>query len=266
MNKNRMQTLNEWQKVERSTNSWITLEACNKNSQHTVPSSQINRKFWSRCKKKHLEVIPMFQFFKSILLRIISVSVRMNRKQRTLVKTKFQSSLQQLGTGNFLQLSSHRTHLTTQKILCCHTVLPDMQKVIDSIPSTSQEVHVFGGDHATSQFKNKHVMNAIRDIEEVMKKKIYEHFFAAMHWKGVLDGVGAAVKPVATNQVKSGRFVIKSPVDFTSVVQSDNVKIHFMSETEKITAENLWNPTKILDQSRTFQGTFLWKRRWNRGN
>ena len=54
-----------------------------------------------------------------------------------------------------------------------------------------------------------------------------------MHGKGVVDGIGATVKHLASNKVKSGKIQIQSANDFMNSLQTINVKVLHLSEEEK---------------------------------
>ena len=73
------------------------------------------------------------------------------------------------------------------------SVIPYIDKILHFIPDQVKEVHMFS-DNATSQFKNKSIIAAMAVFEKHFHKKFFWHFFAVMHGKGVVDGIGATVK------------------------------------------------------------------------
>lgn len=54
-----------------------------------------------------------------------------------------------------------------------------------------------------------------------------------MHGKGVVDGVGAAVKGLAGKKVKTRKMEIRSSQDFEKALEGSSVTVFSMSEKEK---------------------------------
>ena len=117
-----------------------------------------------------------------------------------------------------------------------NSVVANLQRLLENVPSTVDSIHIFS-DNATSQFKNKVVLGALIPLQKEIGKRLFWHFFAAMHGKGVVDGVGAAIKRSASTKVKSGLVEIKSAIDFVNAVKDGTTKAFLMTEIEKKTTE-----------------------------
>ena len=62
-------------------------------------------------------------------------------------------------------------------------------------------------------------------FEKHFEKKIYWHFFAPMHVKGVVDGIGATVKRTVALRVKSSQFEVKSAADYASALKDLQISV-----------------------------------------
>ena len=82
------------------------------------------------------------------------------------------------------------------------SLLANLEKLLELILSNTLEIHIFS-ENATPQFKNKVEMRAMMHLEIKFNKRVFWHFFAAMHGKGIVDGIGATVKRLASSKVKS---------------------------------------------------------------
>ena len=63
-------------------------------------------------------------------------------------------------------------------------------------------VYLYSGN-ATLQFKNQDKMASIIPLEKNHDFKIFWDYFAALHRKGFVNGVGPAVKQMAGNKVRA---------------------------------------------------------------
>ena len=129
------------------------------------------------------------------------------------------------------------------------SLIANSDKLLEFISFNTQEIHIFS-NNATSLFKNKVVMSAIMHFEKKFNRIIFWHFFAAMHGKGVVDGVGATVKRLATNRVKSGKIGTQSANDFVNAIQDINVKVLYLSEEEKSARNYALKLSQIIQQAK----------------
>ena len=70
------------------------------------------------------------------------------------------------------------------------------------MPAIVKLVHIHS-DNPASLFKNKDTMASIIRLEKKHDIKIFWHYFATMHGKGVVDGVDAVVKRMESNKVRA---------------------------------------------------------------
>ena len=76
-------------------------------------------------------------------------------------------------------------------------------------------------------------------------KRVFWHFFAAAHGKGVVDGVGATVKRLASKKVMSAKIEIQSANDFVNSLQDISVKVLFYQRRKSQRAIVLSNYHKL---------------------
>lgn len=113
-----------------------------------------------------------------------------------------------------------------------NSVIANIDKLCEQLPDSVKILHIHS-DNATSQFKNKDTLASMIQLEKQHSIKICWHFFAAMHGKGVVDGVGAAVKRVASNKTKAETAVIVDAESFANALESSVVKVMYLSDEEK---------------------------------
>lgn len=133
------------------------------------------------------------------------------------------------------------------------SVLSCLDLLFTSIPSSVNEIEIFS-DNAASQFKNKFIFHALMELAEKHNKNVVWNFFAAQHGKGVVDGVGAAVKRLASNKVKSQQIEVTCASDFVKACQNSNVNVIEISEDiiKSNSAQYEW--PKIFKKSKAMRG------------
>ena len=132
------------------------------------------------------------------------------------------------------------------------SVILYIDKILHFIPDQVKEVHMFS-NNATSQFKNKSIMAAMVAFDKHFHKKFFWHF-AAMHLKGLVDGIGATVKQIAPLRVKSSQYEIRSAADFALALQDLQISVIHMSENDKRQQKNELGFNSILSYSRKIKG------------
>ena len=83
--------------------------------------------------------------------------------------------------------------------------------------------------------------------------KIFWHYFAAMHGKGVVDGVGAAVKRMASNKVRAEDAKISNAETFAKFLHSCEVRVWWLSEKGKARRNVDIGLKKIIATSKKFK-------------
>ena len=86
-------------------------------------------------------------------------------------------------------------------------------------------VHIYS-DGASSQFKNRFSLSAIKIIAALFNFKMCWHFFSTSHGKGAADGIGATVKSLAWRLMKSETANINNACTFAKALDGKcNVNI-----------------------------------------
>lgn len=107
-------------------------------------------------------------------------------------------------------------------------VLAYLDEVFDSLPSTVKTVEIWS-DNATSQFKNQFIMEGIKSFQDRRNIIIKWNFYAAMHGKSVVDGIGGAVKRYVKERILGQALSVKSAEDFVNVATSMDIKVLLMN-------------------------------------
>lgn len=100
----------------------------------------------------------------------------------------------------------------------------------DSSDCTSQDevTEIIYSDGPSSEFKNKYMVKLLRLLSEKYNKNFIWKYFATLHGKGVVDGIGGSAKSlVRTKTLSQGDngVVVQSSVDFAKLAD------HLMSAT-----------------------------------
>lgn len=111
-----------------------------------------------------------------------------------------------------------------------------LDEIIEKLPPTVKEIDVWS-DNATSQFKNQYIMEGIKSFEHRHQLKIRWNFYAPMHGKSVVDGIGGSVKIFVRNRILAQDLLVKSAKDFVTVASTMEIKVILM-EISDIEARN----------------------------
>lgn len=117
------------------------------------------------------------------------------------------------------------------------SVLAYMDAIFDLLPVTVEEVEIWS-DNATSQFKNQFIMEGLKSFESRYKKKVKWNFFAPMHGKSVVDGIGGSVKRYVKRRILSQNLLVKSAEDFVQIASQSDVNV-ILLKTSEINRRNL---------------------------
>ena len=117
-------------------------------------------------------------------------------------------------------------------------VIAYIDTIIELIPKTATVINIWS-DNATSQFKNQYIMESLKYLEKFHPgRKIRWNFYAAMHGKSVVDGVGGSVKRFVKRKILAQDLIIKSAKDFTAVAEGMKIKVIHVS-LEDIERKNI---------------------------
>lgn len=128
-------------------------------------------------------------------------------------------------------------------------VLAYMDKIFEGLPSTVSRVDVWS-DNATSQFKNQFIINSIKTFEKRFKIKIVWNFFAAMHGKSVVDGIGGSLKRFVRDRIIAQDLQVNSAEDFVSFSQNIATETILMSSVEIEARNSVINLENIIKNSK----------------
>jgi hypothetical protein len=133
------------------------------------------------------------------------------------------------------------------------SVVPNINKIIELLSDDITEVHIFS-DNATSQFKNKYILASMKILEKKYTIKMHWHFFAAMHGKGVVDGIGATVKRVARKNVLTEKYIISSASDLAAATKNLKITVILMTNKEKLEINNSLGLSTFFKKTKKIKG------------
>jgi len=102
---------------------------------------------------------------------------------------------------------------------------------------------------ATSQFKNQYVMQAIKTFESKYKIKIIWHFYAPLHGKPVVDGIGGTVKRYVRNRIIAENLLVKSAKDFADICTGMDINVIHVSPSDIQARNKAIQYDKIIKES-----------------
>lgn len=105
-------------------------------------------------------------------------------------------------------------------------------------------------DNATSQFKNQYIMEGMKSFQERYSTRIRWNFYAAMHGKSIVDGIGGCVKRYVRSKVMSQQVLVKSAEDFVREAQGMKVNVILMKISEIKARNNLIGLEAIVKKSK----------------
>ena len=126
-----------------------------------------------------------------------------------------------------------------------------MDELLGEIHEDATEVRVWT-DGPANQFKNKYVMSAIQPLSEKHGKMIVWNFSATSHGKGPVDGVGAALKRIAANGVKTRK--INGAEDFHAAVKQSSVKTSLVTTTSIVERATSLNLDQLFEKAQPIKG------------
>jgi hypothetical protein len=107
-----------------------------------------------------------------------------------------------------------------------------LDELLQLLPNTAKIVD-FWSDNATSQFKNQFNLEAMKKFEfRYPALKIKWNFYAPMHGKSVVDGIGGSVKRFVRSRIIAQNLIVKSAEDFVNIAKEMEIKVLLMKESE----------------------------------
>lgn len=110
-------------------------------------------------------------------------------------------------------------------------VLVYIEYILSKLPSTAKIVDIWS-DNATSQFKNQFVMQGIKTFEEQRQLKIRWNFYAPMHGKSVVDGIGGNVKRFVRNRIIAQDLLVQTAAEFAAIAATMETEVVAMNKAD----------------------------------
>lgn len=133
------------------------------------------------------------------------------------------------------------------------TVLAYIDSIIELLPITVKKINIWS-DNATSQFKNQFIMESLKYFETEYSLNIRWNFFAPMHGKSVVDGIGGSVKRYVRDRIMAQDIPVKSAEDFVEVTAKMEIQVHLVSNSDIETRNKkiglqkiIKSPSKVVD-------------------
>lgn len=111
------------------------------------------------------------------------------------------------------------------------SVLAYLDIIFSKCPSTIKVVDIWS-DNATSQFKNQFVMEGMKNFESRYGFKIRWNFYAPMHGKAVVDGIGGNVKRFVRKRIIAQDLLVQTAAEFANVASSMDTEVIPISASE----------------------------------
>lgn len=133
------------------------------------------------------------------------------------------------------------------------SILAFLDVIIDQLPATVQKIY-FWSDNPSSQFKSQYIMEGIKTLQNRRKKIINWNFYAAMHGKSVVDGIGGSVKRYVHDRILTQGVSVKSATDFANVASTMDVKVILMKNSDIAERNEFIGLDKIIKNSKAISG------------
>lgn len=111
------------------------------------------------------------------------------------------------------------------------SVIAYMDTIFSLLPETVEKVEIWS-DNATSQFKNQYIMESLKTFEQLYPFSLRWNFYAPMHGKSVVDGIGGSVKRFVRSKILAQDLLIKSAEDFVNTAQDMKTNVLLLSSAD----------------------------------
>ena len=133
------------------------------------------------------------------------------------------------GEGSSYGFVSNSTDHNKYSVIACLEIL------INEIASVMPDVRqiIFFSDGASSQFKNRYVVQYLTDIMDKTDLNISWNYFSTSHGKGVVDSIGGTLKRLVWFEILAGARVT-SAKDFVDVChrKTKTITVGFVQEVQ----------------------------------
>jgi hypothetical protein len=131
-------------------------------------------------------------------------------------------------------------------------VAPLIDRLFQELPETAKKINIWT-DNAGSQFKNKYMMSIVQFFISKFSMQIEWNFFAEQHGKGVVDGIGAAVKQIAHTKIRSRRTNITNAKDFAAACEGSAVNVILMTVEDVKNRQSALNVKKLVEKAKNIK-------------
>lgn len=129
-------------------------------------------------------------------------------------------------------------------------VLAFVEKILRLLPETAKKVH-FWSDNATSQFKNQFILGAMKKFKILHSNlEIHWNFYAPMHGKSIVDGIGATAKQFVLRKIIAQEILVKSAADFAAAASGIKIDVQHVSQEEVERLNIFINFDQIVKESK----------------
>lgn len=113
------------------------------------------------------------------------------------------------------------------------TIIPYLFKLLDGLPTSVKILKVWS-DGPSSQFKNKFIAVMIQHFEARFDLKIVWNYFATLHGKGCVDGIGATAKKIVRKHVLARDCLVSDATQFVQAfgLTKSNILVEEMTDED----------------------------------
>lgn len=111
-------------------------------------------------------------------------------------------------------------------------IISYVDRILSNLPSSALEIEIFT-DNAGSQFKNQYTLESLKTLQIRHEKLIRWNFFAPMHGKSVVDGIGGTIKRFVKNRILANNLSLRDASDLVESASSiDKIEVILMTPQE----------------------------------
>ena len=161
-----------------------------------------------------------------------------------------------LGSKAYAGISPVLSHKFSTTLTFIDLLIPQIEEHL--LPRL-EHVHVIS-DSPSSQYRNMHVCNFLRESLDMYNIKVTWNWLEAGHGKGPCDGVGGGLKTLADRLVKTSG-AVQNAEDFMEQVSVETKKVHLLYAGEKEveaskTLMKSWSKKPVHGLMKAHQATF----------
>lgn len=132
-------------------------------------------------------------------------------------------------------------------------ILAYLDIILETLAPTAKRVDMWS-DNATSQFKNQFIMEGLKSFQDRLNLKLRWNFYAAMHGKAVVDGIGGTAKRFVKDRMLSQHILVNSAKDFASTASTMTTKVVSTSASDVLARNETIGLNKIIKDAKPIAG------------